>query len=268
MKKSTKITGNLLTQGGGFESSEEKTLEEAKYQDGKLTKQIIDLGDFFTSGWVSKHWLQAKFNIYEKQQELLNQAKDLAEYSGFQINKVESNFILPWLQEAGISDSDKDIEKMWVNLLASQACFSKEVSKRKFIEIAKQLEPIEVKILNKRFMEMWTRVGEKDRSWYFLTVLNYFGYDRYMNEFELTNGQIDNIIANLTRLGLLMQSGGVAIKGSDGISNTDKNVVVETLDNREYFVRSNYKWATFTKLGWEFMKYVNFVKETNEEYYN
>jgi hypothetical protein len=132
----------------------------------------------------------------ENLSKIIGKAKERLEKQGVKTEPPSLPLLLPILTSAADEDRD-ELQEIWVGLLASAADPARNKAFRlKFIEIAKQLDPIDVKVLNKisssgGSMNAPTRQGLVDGG--------------------LNGDEIQISLNNLTELGLLGNPGNWVI---------------------------------------------------------
>lgn len=153
---------------------------------------------------------QVRYWRFKNACKIANKAKDLITESRLNVGKVPLKILSPLLENASLEE-DEVLQDKWAKMLANAAT-SKISIKPVYVEILKELSPLEVKILDVIFNEISKIADYKQRK----TVQ--FSKQKVQQVFKLSEEEIDLIIENLYRLNLLQapQGHGVALGTGSG----------------------------------------------------
>jgi len=184
---------------------------------------------------------QVRYWRFKNACNIANKAKKLIDDSGLKVEKVPLKILSPLLESASLEE-DEFLRDKWAKMLAN-ATTSKISIKPVYVEILKELSPLEVKILDVIFNEISKIADYKQRK------MVQFGKQKVQQAFGLSEEEIDLIIENLYRLNLLQapQGHGMTLGTELGSSY---GFVLRTTDIFE-----------FTTLGFNFVLACKFGEE-------
>lgn len=149
-------------------------------------------------GWISDgirdRRLETQITIYTKAQKLTKQLS-------INPKAINMKLLVPLLENGSLEDDEKIID-MWSHLLAN-AAFSNEV-RSSYIDILKQLEPIEARIMQYIFnaVQKQGTIGKLPAGEFVITING----KPIQERFDLSHDNFEQAIDNLYRLRLLAPS--------------------------------------------------------------
>ena len=170
-----------------------------------------------------------KFWRWKNQVSIVLKAKKVIEEKGLSKQAVPLKVLVPLL-EASSLEEDGSIQTKWSNLLANALSGIMEV-KPNYVELLKELSPIEVLLLDRLYEEASKESDYEKR-------LNLtFSKEKICQWLSLSSNRFDLIIENLFRLNLCR------MPGTSGIMFGDNRVAMHTTNVFE-----------FTAMGFDFVR--------------
>jgi hypothetical protein len=154
MKKSTKISGSILTQSGLFETSFEANSDELKTLSDKDKKNKEWFGnalDFLSNGKFSIRNQNIKFRVFKNRVKIETEARELIEDSGLPITPLDLK-VQKSISENSQLEENPILQNKWSNMIANALTKKVEVTNNNSI-ILSQLNESEVLILDKIYAE-------------------------------------------------------------------------------------------------------------------
>jgi hypothetical protein len=193
---------------------EDKLIEEGGKVANETIKNMISSAREFLKPLVGPplHELgllaqdHVRFWRLKNQVRIVCKAREFLESNGIKPQKIHIKTLAPLL-EYGSLEEDETLQNMWAMLLAKAFDPQENYNlTNMFIEIMRQLSPIEVRLLDLLF-NTWKSNNEKDSSeimWNHSDTINLLG---------LSVSEYGVILTNLTRLGILV-TGSIPYKPS------------------------------------------------------
>ena len=246
-----------------------RTVQEIAKTTGQAIKTVDRLGQFFSR--VMSESIDAtcgmladtlKYKKWERQIKLLEKAELLIEQkqlSGKTV-PIPPKLAIPIFQQASIEDNEF-LHSIYAKLLVSAIDPDVQTRRTAYVEIIRQLEPIDVQFLQKMYASYISQVREWcNRPWYKKfysdkgkevppTHVSIYKHT-VIGDIDVTEFNYWASIDNLIRLGLAnsyIQEGSVDLETSDGFQSSD---VVTS--------HGGYEQVCITPLGVSFVKICNY----------
>jgi NurA-like 5'-3' nuclease len=203
------------------------SIEAAKEFAGKLISPGLEEGGGIIQDTI-------KFWRFKNQINILLKAKQFLEEKGIKPQKVLPKTLVPLL-ENGSLEEDEDMQNRWAALLSNAA--NPEINrniKPAFIEILKELSPLEAKLLDLIYDEIHRTGNDLSRP---------FIKDKICATFNINEMEFKIIADNLFRLNVCQPA---ASSGGTGIGGPGGEVAP--------FVLRTYSFIHMSPLGVEFVK--------------
>ena len=176
-----KAKGSLTKQEAEIEVTKE---EVDSFFDKIIPKFVKEGGGIITDN--------VRFWRWKNQIKIVKRAKEIIDENNFDKQLVPLKVLVPLLESSSLEE-DSSIQSMWSNLLANAVAGTTQVTPN-FIEILKELSPIEALLLNKIFDEEKTQNAENKTL--------QFSKQKICETWRLPSTEVDIMIQNLYRLGL------------------------------------------------------------------
>jgi hypothetical protein len=151
---------------------------------------------------------------FSNQVNIIKKAQKIIETSGLTKQQVPLKVLIPLLDSSSLEE-DSSMQEKWASLLAHVATGFNGI-KANYVEILKELSPLEVYILDTMYSNAYTEGNIEKRA------LMQFGKAEICKSFNISNQECDLIIQNFYRLGICQPP------GSSGIMFGDERVGLQT----------------------------------------
>jgi hypothetical protein len=133
-----------------------KAVQEVAKTTGQAIKTIEKIGSFFsrimnesidaTCGMLAD---TLKFKRWERQLRLIEKTEEIIKSKGFSdtLRPISPKLALPIFHNASM-ETDESLHDIWANLLATALDPKCEIPRNAYVDIIRQLEPVDVKVLN------------------------------------------------------------------------------------------------------------------------
>jgi hypothetical protein len=183
-----KAKGSLLKQEAEIEASKE---EIDSFFNGVIPEFVRQGGGILSDN--------VKFWRFKNQINIIKKAQKVIEDSGLEKQQVPLKVLTPLIESSSLEEDDGMQEK-WANLLANAATGFSGI-KANYVEILKELSPLEATILDNIFRAANTEIDYEKRK------TMQFDKTKICQAFSLSSDEGDLIIQNLYRLGLCQPPG-------------------------------------------------------------
>lgn len=198
-----KAKGSLAKQEAEIEVSEN---EIKSFFDGIIPDFVKEGGGIIAD--------TVRFWRWHNQVKIVKKAKQILEDNNLDKNKVPLKVLHPLLESSSLEE-DESMQGKWSNLLANAIAGTQRVTPN-YIEILKELSPIEALILDKLFDES-LKPREK-------TGTLQFSKQKICEFIGMSSEEADIMVQNLYRLGLCREP------GSTGITFGESRVALRTTE--------------------------------------
>lgn len=140
---------------------------------------------------------------FSNQVRIIKQADAIVQSSGLSKQRVPLKVIYPLLENASFEE-DESMQTKWAKLLANAATGSAKVFPN-YIELLKQLTPIEASLLDKIYDEAMQEQDYEKRK------TKQYSKELVCKAYSITSEDFDVMIENLFRLGLCQAPGSTGI---------------------------------------------------------
>jgi hypothetical protein len=167
-----------------------------------------------------------------------------------EIRFLPPKFVLPVIENASYEDVD-DLQDLWANLLTTALDPDRKMPRTAFIDILKQLEPIDALVLNSFYHLLLERRGQRyerygRKSSYHDSLINYSISVRFLgHRLQVDSDELKTSVDNLIRLRLI---------SSYIEEDTIETEVSGEADSRDITYNHGYNEVCITYLGLEFTK--------------
>lgn len=209
---------SLIKQEAEIEASK----EEVKSFLDSVVPDFVRQGGGILSDNMRFWRFKNQVNIVKKAQKIINE-------SGLQKQQVPLKVLTPLIESSSLEE-DGIMQEKWANLLANAATGFLGI-KANYVEILKELSPLEATILDNIYLEANTEIDYEKRK------TMQFDKNKICQAFSLSPEEGDLIIQNLYRLGLCQPP------GSSGIMFGNERVGLQTTNVFE-----------LTSLGFHFIR--------------
>lgn len=171
-----------------------------------------------------------RFWRFKNKIDIIKKTQKVIEDSGLQKEQVPLKILIPLIESSSLEE-DETMQQRWANLLANAATGFIGI-KANYVEILKELSPLEASILDKIYQDAYTESDDEKRK------TCQFDKETVCKIFSLSSEEGDLIIHNLYRLGLCQSP------GSTGIMYGNERVALQTTNMFEltslgfHFIRS------------------------------
>jgi len=208
-------------------------IEKHKAELEATTKELTDLFGGIIPQFVKESggilFDNVRFWRWKNQVNIIKKAKKFLEENNLQKNPVSLKVLVPLL-EASSLEEDQTMQDKWANLLTNAISNKLEI-RPNYVEILKELSPIEVLLLDKIYEE-----ARKESDYQKRLSLN-FDKQKICDWLKLSSEKFDVLIENLFRLNLCR------MPGATGIMFGNNKVAVHTTNLFE-----------LTSMGFDFVK--------------
>lgn len=213
-----KAKASLIKQEAEIEASK----EEVKSFLDSVVPDFVRQGGGILSDNVRFWRFKNQVNIVKKAQKVIDE-------SGLPKQQIPLKVLTPLIESSSLEEDDQMQEK-WANLLANAATGFSGI-KANYVEILKELSPLEATILDNIYRAANTEIDYEKRK------TMQFDKNKICQVFSLTSDEGDLIIQNLYRLGVCQPP------GSSGIMFGNERVGLQTTNIFE-----------LTSLGFHFIR--------------
>lgn len=181
---------------------------------------------------------KVKFWRFKNQVNIVLKAEEFLRKKGVTPQKIPLKTLVPLLEQSSWEE-DSDMQDRWASLLASAADQkSSSQIQSSYVELLKQLSPLEARMLDQLYSAHESTVPDKRSSLM-------FGKQKISKSFALTSEQFDVLTDNLFRLNLLQPPAS-----HGGVSIGKFPIVLRT-----------YEAVQLTPLACDFIKHCRYGKE-------
>lgn len=206
-----------------LEGEIEASKEEAEgFLNGIVPNSIKELGGILTD--TVKYWR------FKNQVSIIKKAKNVLDENNLSKQNVPLRTLVPLLEGASLEEKES-MQARWANLLANAVSGAMDVTPS-YVEILKELSPVEVLLLDKLYDE-----ASKEPDYRKRLSLN-FDKQKICAWLSISSEKFDLIIENLFRLNLCRMPGSTGMTFGENM-----RVAVNTTDLFE-----------FTATGFDFVK--------------